>query len=121
MISEDDVYSIFLTLISPDSVKGTDKALSLCCLSIEKIMKLLRSDADLKDPRIAYVCACDAYYMYALSMMTDIEENADFKAGDMTVKRRIKETLEVAQKIKDSGFDDIKELLRDNSFGVWSV
>ncbi|MGN1117149.1 MAG: hypothetical protein ACI4RU_00915 [Acutalibacteraceae bacterium] len=121
MISADDVYSIFLTLISPDSVKGTDKALSLCCSSLERITKLIRSDADMTDPRIPYVCACDAYYMYALSMMTDIEENADFKAGDLTVKRRIKETLEVAERIKKSSFEEIKELLKDNSFGVWSV
>ncbi len=121
MISADDVYNIFLTLISPDSVKGTERILSLCCSSLDKLLKTLRSDADLSDPRIPYAAACDAYYSYALSLMADVEENADFKAGDLTVKRRLKETLDIAEKIKNDGAQAVRELVSDNSFGVWSI
>ena len=121
MICADEVFSIFLTFISPESSKGTDKALSLCCSCLENLRKKLSGEADPNDPRIAFAAACDAYYSYALSMMADIEENSDFKAGDLTVKRRVKETLEVAQKIRESGFEAISSLLRDNSFGAWSV
>ena len=121
MISANDVYSVFLTLISPESTEGADRNLSLCTSSLEKLMKNLRSDADLSDSRIAYAAACDAYYVYALSLMADVEENADFKAGDLTVKRRLRETLAVAEQIKKDGEDAVRELLRDNSFGAWSI
>ena len=122
MISANDVYGVFLTLISPESTQGTDsRLLSLCSSSLEKLFKRLRSDADLSDSRISYAAACDAYYGYALSMMADVEENADFKAGDMTVKRKLRETLAVAEEIKKNGEDAVRELLRDSSFGAWSV
>lgn len=121
MISADDVYSVFLTLISPGSVKGTDKALSLCSSCLEKLIKNLRSDADLSDSRIAYAAACDAYFAYALSLMADIEENADFKVGDLTVKKRMKEAFDAAVKLKEEGEKAVRELLDDKSFGAWSV
>lgn len=121
MISANDVYSVFLTLISPESTEGADRILSLCASSLEKLFKNLRSDADLSDSRIAYAAACDAYYVYALSMMADVEENADFKAGDITVKRKLRETLNVAEKIKENGEKAVSPLLRDSSFGAWSI
>lgn len=121
MISADDVYAVFLTLISPESIEGTDKALSLCYSSLEKLKRVLRSDIDFSDPRIAYAAACDAYYSYCLSFMTDVEENSDFSAGDMSVRRKVKETLEVAQRLKDDGASSIRELMKDTAFGAWSV
>lgn len=121
MISADDVYTIFLTFISPDSIKGTDKILSLCRCSLERLVRQLRNDADPCDARIPYAAACDAYYSYALSLMTDFEENSDFKTGDLSVRKRISETLAVAEKIKENGLEAIKGLLKDNAFGVWSV
>lgn len=121
MISADDVYDVFLTLVSPENIRGADRILPLCSSSLENLLKRLKTDADFSDSRIAYAAACQAYYAYSLSLMTDIEENADFKAGDLTVKRKLKETLEIAEKIKENGESTIAELLSDNSFGAWSV
>lgn len=121
MISAEDVYSVFLTFISPEDNEAADRALSLCSSSLERLMKMLRDDADTDDSRLKFAAACEAYYSYALSQMADIEENADFRAGDVTVKRRIKETLEIAEKIRQDGRDSISGLLKDYSFGAWSV
>lgn len=121
MISADDVYNIFTSFVSPDSQQAADTILPLCVYCLEKLMKKLKSGADKGDMRIAYAAACDAYYSYVLMQTTDTEKNADFKAGDVTVKRRLSEALKAAEKIREDGISCVRELLNDESFGVWSV
>lgn len=121
MISAQTVYNVLVTLVSPGCSKGADILLPFCSTSLEKIRSLLCEDADPADNRIAYAAACDAFYMYMLSLLSDVEGNADFKAGDLSVSRNIKETLAVAEKMKADGLLFVRELLRDFSFGVWSV
>jgi len=121
MITTEDVLNLFKSFAPSESLQGTEKMLSLCDASLQKIMNLISEETDIDDRRIAYASACDAYYMYALGELSSFEENEDFKAGDVSVKKRLSENLKIAENIKQQGIDTLLPLLQSNRFGAWSV
>ncbi len=120
-MTSSDVYTQLMLIVTPSESEATDKILSLCENALEWVMRRKREEIDDEDPRIPYAAAGIAYYNYALSKMTDLDDPRHFKAGDITVKKNIAEDLAIAEKFKEARLGEISEILVDTQFGAWNV
>lgn len=121
MLTPSDVYSQFLLISKPSDDKETQEIVSLCKNGLDWVMKHVRQDISRDDIRISKAAAGIAYYDYALGKLTDSSDPRYFKAGDVTVQKKIQEDILVAEKIKKSSLESIADILEDNAFGVWNV
>lgn len=120
-MTSSDVYTQLLLIVTPTPEEGTDKILSLCESALDWVIKRKRDEIDDEDYRIPYAAAAIAYYNYALSKLTDFEEPSSFKAGDITVKKDIREDLAIAEKFKEARLAEVSDILVDTQFGAWNV
>ncbi len=116
-----DVYDQLLLTVTPDTSEGTDRLLSLCENALDWVMRRKKEDVSPDDRRLAYAASAIAYYNYALSRMTDINDPRDFKAGDINVKKNIMEDVAIAEKIRESRLIEVSDILIDTQFGAWNV
>lgn len=121
MLTPSDVYTQFLLIAEPSDDKETQVIVSLCKNGLDWVMKHIREDISRDDIRISQAAAGIAYYDFALSKLTDSSDPRYFKAGDITVQKKIQEDIMVAEKIKQARLDAIADILEDNSFGAWNV
>ena len=120
-MTSSDVYSQLLLIVTPKADEGTDKILSLCGDALDWVMRRKREEVQDDDRRIAYAAAAVAYYNYALSRLTDSDDPRDFKAGDISVKKNIRDDLAVAEKFREARLSEVSDILVDTQFGAWNV
>jgi len=121
MLTPSDVYTQFLLITQPADDKETQIIVSLCKNGLDWVMKHVKREISRDDIRISQAAAGIAYYDYAMSKLTDSGDPRYFKAGDVTVQKKIQEDILVAEKIKKSRLDAIADILEDTSFGAWNV
>ncbi|MDD6021683.1 MAG: hypothetical protein ACI4GA_07860 [Acutalibacteraceae bacterium] len=120
-MTSSDVYSQLLLIVTPEESEGTDKILSLCDSALDWVMRKKLPEISDDDSRIPYAAAAVAYYNYALSRLTDSNDPRNFKAGDVSVKKDIREDLLVAEKLKASRLAEVSDIFTDTQFGAWNV
>lgn len=117
----DLIFENFTYIVSKDFSLDYSASYKICENAMYELASMLKAAADPADPRLIKAAAGMAYYEYALYCLTDPNEPESFKAGDVSVKNNKSEKLSIAKAIRDAGLENIRDLLTDNSFGVWSV
>jgi hypothetical protein len=87
----------------------------LCASALRSMRERLRSGTDADDHRVSAAAAAIALYQYQLKQRISGGALADFKAGDVTIKRA-GDPLEAASLLRDEYMRDAAPLLTDTNF-----
>ena len=117
----DLIFENFTYIVSQDLTLDYDASRKICENAMHELTSMLKATANPADPRLVKAAAGIAYYEYALYCLTNPNEPESFKAGDVSVKNNKTEALNIAKTIRDAALENIRDLIIDKSFGVWSV
>ncbi|MGI6773458.1 MAG: hypothetical protein GX264_04790 [Clostridiales bacterium] len=115
MISQWEVFERLRQVISI-SDEDAPALLPFCkaaALSVERRLKYKR---DSGNQLIIMLCAMTALHRFLLSRSATDQEFTSFRAGDVTVKKGYKETLQAASDLEAAAFKEAAHLLKDDAF-----
>lgn len=115
------IFENFIYIVSQDFALDYNASYKICENAMHELAAMLKPTTDPADQRLVKAAAGVAYYEYALYCLTNPNEPESFKAGDVTVKNNKNENLSIAKTIRDTGLENISDLIIDRSFGAWSV
>lgn len=105
-----------LVLLLGDFDGEQELLFTLCSAALSEIKNRLRRREDEDDERLTAAAAGIAYYKLALIRSAREEGAVSFKAGDVTVNKNSRASLEGARVIRDEALHAAAGLLKDEAF-----
>ena len=115
MITQWNVLALLKQLTDIDSADES-LALQICLTALEQVQSRLRPDVSQEDIRIASAAAGIAFYTLCVRRTGSADDVTSFKAGDISVQKKITDTMGFAQKIRDDALSAAAPLFRDDGF-----
>lgn len=111
-------WSVLRCLCEISSVRDdeTTDLLPLCRSALEELLQRLKSDADPEDFRVRRAAATEANYRWILRKLSEDDNVASFKAGDVTVTRSASLAVETAKRMQSEAYLAVLPLLQDDNF-----
>lgn len=113
-----DVSKIYeqLEKIAGISEENSSLAQDLCSVAANKLLSMLKSNADADDEKVILAAACFANKLLVKSSFLSQGSVAQFKAGDISVSPAPEKAIAVAEGMLCDALECISDLIIDNDF-----
>ena len=87
MMLKEQVFAHALLLAGDLTPQETDLLNTLCLASTSSLTARLKKELTPEDCKPDFIAAASLYALYALETVADLQQAAEFRAGELTVKR----------------------------------
>lgn len=110
-----------LQMMAGEGQEAQELLLMICSSAVKEIRAKVRNKDCINDERLTAAAAGLAYYMLTLLRCGNSDNMESFKAGDVSVTRNVKTSLELAAQVRDSYLELAADLLCDSGFAFRKV
>ncbi len=110
-----------LQMMAGEGQEAQELLLMICSSAVKEIRGKIKNKECLNDERLTAAAAGLAYYMLTLLRCGSSDNMDSFKAGDVSVTRNVKTSIELAAQVRDSYMELASDLLCDSGFAFRRV
>lgn len=118
-----DIQRVYhrLRMMAGEGQEAEELLLMICSSAGKEIRNKVKNEQSMNDERLIAAAAGLAYYMLTLLRCGREDSTESFRAGDVSVTRNVKASLELAAKVRDSYLELAADLLNDGGFAFRKV